>query len=87
MESNESKEQKNDFMKMNVTLSGLLGILSVIVIPILAWAVSAETRLVMHEQSIDMHDKTLIKIENKLDKVNENTTKILIQLQNKEDKQ
>ena len=76
---------KTDFMRTNVTLAELLGVLSVVIIPILVWGVSVETRLVMHKQSIENQEKFGHKMENKMDKIQSTTTEILIELQTKED--
>lgn len=69
-------------MKTPPTMSQVLALLSVIVIPILVWGVSVETRLTSQIlYQIEQNAKSSAKIEVKIDEINKNTVDILIQLE------
>jgi hypothetical protein len=68
-------------MKEAPTMSQVLGLLSVIVIPILIWGVSVETRLTSQLYQIEQNAKAAAKIEVKIDEINKNTINILIVLE------
>ena len=80
-------------MKQTPTIGQVLGILSVLIIPLIVWGVSVETRLteVFYYNKINEEFKN--EIRNKLNKVDEKQdqngfilTDILIELQNKENR-
>lgn len=73
-------------MKEQPTFAQMLGILSVIVIPLIVWGVSVETRFASNIQRIEQNEKMNYKTSQKLDLINDNTTEILVQLQNKENR-
>lgn len=72
-------------MKTNITLSGLLGILATLIIPLILWGVSIETRLVMHQQQLQTQERLIHKIDDGMKDLNKTQMKILIELQRKQD--
>lgn len=73
-------------MRTNITLAGLLGVLSVFIIPLLAWGVSVETRLTMHGQRIQYLETLVEKTYTKLEDLKEDTIDILLELKDKKDR-
>lgn len=72
-------------LKRGLTLQQMLGLLGVIVIPLLIWGISVETRLTRDAIMISQLKETAVKIEEDLDKIDEKVDKILIALEHKED--
>ena len=72
-------------MKENPTMSQLLGILSAIVMPLIIWGVSVETRLTSQIHQIEQNAINNTKIENKSDKINDTTLQILLALEHLKD--
>tara|TARA_R110000782_G_C14602722_1_gene391213 strand:- start:8 stop:226 length:219 start_codon:yes stop_codon:yes gene_type:complete len=68
-------------MKTPPTMSQVLALLSVIVIPIMVWGVSVETRLTSQIYQIEQNARTSAKIEVKIDEINKNTIDILLELE------
>ena len=73
-------------MKTPPTMAQVLGILSVIVISLLAWGISVETRFAESILRIQQNEKNLFETKSKLDKIDETTLKILLELKDKEDR-
>ena len=74
-------------MKKEITLGNLLGILIPIFITIIIWCNSVETRLSVYMNRLETVERTNGKVEAKLDKMDETLTNILIELQNKKNKE
>ena len=74
-------------MKKEITLGNLLGILIPIFITIIIWGNSVETRLSVYINRLETVERTHGKVEAKLDKMDETLTNILIELQNKKNKE
>jgi hypothetical protein len=74
-------------MKREITLGNLLGILIPIFITIIIWGNSVETRLSVYISRLETVERTNGKVEAKLDKMDETLTNILIELQNKKNKE
>ena len=74
-------------MKKEITLCNLLGILIPIFITIIIWGNSVETRLSVYMNRLETVERTNGKVEAKLDKMDETLTNILIELQNKKNKE
>ncbi|MCH2217448.1 MAG: hypothetical protein MK076_05125 [Flavobacteriales bacterium] len=74
-------------MKKEITLGNLLGILIPIFITIIIWGNSVETRLSVYMNRLETVERTNGKVEAKLDKMDETLTNILIELQNKKNKE
>ncbi len=72
-------------MNERPTIAQLLGILSVVVIPIVVWGVSVETRLTSQFFQIEQNAVNNTKIEGKIDKINETTLNILLALEHFKD--
>jgi hypothetical protein len=68
-------------MKTPPTMAQVLAILSVIIIPLLVWGISVETRFTNSIYRIEQNEKRNFKIESKLDRIDENTIKILLDLE------
>lgn len=73
-------------MKREITFGNLLAILVPTFIVILTWGNSVETRLKEHSIRISNLERGQAKIEAKLDEIVDNQTKILIELQNKKNR-
>lgn len=73
-------------MNKQITIAQVLGILSVLVIPLLAWGISVETRFAQSILRIQQNEKNAYEMKAKIDKIDENTLKILLELKDKEDK-
>lgn len=73
-------------MKREITFGNLLAILVPTFIVILTWGNSVETRLKEHSIRISNLERSQAKIETKLDEIVDNQTKILIELQNKKNR-
>jgi hypothetical protein len=73
-------------MKKEITLGNLLAIVIPLVMVLLTWGISVETRIQEHSIRISNNEKTNVKNEQRLMKIEENTVKILVELQNKKDK-
>lgn len=81
-------------MKKEITLGHVIGMFVPVVISILIWGNAVETRIKELYIRLSNVERTSERIEGKIDKVSENvkevddtTTKILIELQNKQDRQ
>lgn len=74
-------------MKKEITLGNLLGILIPVFITVLVWGNSVETRLNEHKIRVEAVERTNGKIEVKLDKMDETLTNILVELQNKKNRE
>ena len=74
-------------MKKEITLGNLLGILIPMFITIIIWGNSVETRLSVYMNRLETVERTNGKVEAKLDKMDETLTNILIELQNKKNKE
>jgi biopolymer transport protein ExbB/TolQ len=68
-------------MKITLTLQHLLGIMSIIIIPLIIWGISVETRFSNSIYRIEQNEKKNTAIEKKIDKISENTQSILIQIE------
>ncbi len=68
-------------MKEPLTLSQILGLLGVIVVPLLIWSISVETRIQMQGQQLHQAAKNSLKLESKIDKIESNTLNILLELE------
>ncbi len=68
-------------MKNPPTMSQVLGLMSVIIIPIIIWGVSVETRFTSNIYRIEQNEKTNTKIEEKIDRIDENTMHTLIEIE------
>lgn len=75
-------------MKQQLTVAHILGILSIIVIPLIVWGISVETRFTAFEAEfnaviyrIEQNEETNVKIEEKVDQINQNTIKTLIEIE------
>lgn len=68
-------------MKITLTLQHLLGIMSIIIIPLIIWGISVETRFANSIYRIEQNEKKNTAIEKKIDKISENTQTILIQIE------
>lgn len=74
-----------DLLKKNsITFANFLGIMTIIIIPLLVWAITLETRLTLHENKIETNERLIYKIEDKLDNLQNTSTRILIELQRKD---
>lgn len=62
-------------------MSQVLGLMSVIIIPIIIWGVSVETRFTSNIYRIEQNEKTNTKIEEKIDRIDENTMHTLIEIE------
>lgn len=74
-----NKPQNNE--KPSLNLSQALALLSVIVVPLLVWGVSVETRFSSSIYRIEQNEKFNIKTEEKIDKILDGNTKILVELE------
>tara|TARA_R110000772_G_scaffold36098_4_gene86652 strand:+ start:9227 stop:9445 length:219 start_codon:yes stop_codon:yes gene_type:complete len=72
-------------MKEPPTMAQVLGILSAIVMPLIVWGVSVETRLTSQIYQIEQNAINNTKIEGKIDKINETTLSILLALEHLKD--
>lgn len=72
-------------MKDNPTMAQVLGILSAIVMPLIVWGVSVETRLTSQIYQIEQNAINNTKIESKIDKIDETTLSILLALEHLKD--
>jgi len=68
-------------MKVTLTLQHLLGIMSIIIIPLIIWGISVETRFANSIYRIEQNEKKNTAIEKKIDKISEDTQTILIQIE------
>jgi len=73
-------------MKKEITLGNLLSIFIPVLMIILAWGNSVEVKLREYDVRLELVERTNEKIENKIDKIQITTTNILIELQNKKDR-
>jgi hypothetical protein len=72
-------------MKESPTMAQVLGILSAIVMPLIVWGVSVETRLTSQIYRIEQNAISNTKINTKIDKINETTLNILLVLEGLKD--
>lgn len=68
-------------MKESPTMAQVLGLLSVIIIPVLVWGISVETRFTAQIYRIEQNERTNAKIENKINRIDENTLNILLEIE------
>lgn len=73
-------------MKKEITLGNLLAIFIPTLIIILTWGNSVETRLKEQSIRIQSVERTNGKVEAKLDNIEKNIVKILVELQNKQNR-
>jgi len=74
-------------MKSQITLGNLLSILIPVFIIVLTWGNSVETRLKESMIRIQQTERINAKIEVQLDKMLDNQTNILVELQNKQNRE
>ena len=74
-------------MKKQFTLGNALAIFVPIIILLLAWGNTVEVQLKEHGVRIELVEKSNEKIEEKLDRIQQTTTDILIELQNKKNRE
>ena len=74
-------------MKKEITLGNLLATIIPLFVIILTWGISVETRLKEHSIRISNTEGANIKNEVRLQKIEDNTIKILLKLENKQDRQ
>jgi hypothetical protein len=82
MESN----KENTEMKKEITVGQLISIMIPIIIMILIWGISVETRFTEFAQRIQLNERSHIKVEKKLEQIDDKLLKILLELQVKKDK-
>ena len=68
-------------MKTNINLSHVLALMSVIIIPLIIWGISVETRFANSIYRIEQNEKKNTAIEKKIDKIADNTQNILIEIE------
>jgi len=73
-------------VKKEITLGNLLAIFIPTLIIILTWGNSVETRLKEQSIRIQSVERTNGKVEAKLDNIEKNIVKILVELQNKQNR-
>ena len=73
-------------MKSQITLGNLLSILVPVFIIVLTWGNSVETRLKEAMIRIEANERVNAKIEVQQEKMLDNQTKILVAMQNKQDR-
>lgn len=73
-------------MKQQITIAQVLGLLSVVVIPLLVWGISVETRFAESLYRIQQNEKNAYEVKLKMNKIDQTTLEILLQLKDKEDK-
>ena len=67
-------------MKKEITLGEFIGALAMLVITLIGWGISVEVRLATHRTQIEH----ILRMESKIDKINETTTDIQIKLAQKQ---
>lgn len=73
-------------LKKGITFSQFLAVLTGIVIPLMIWGVSVETRLTEAFIRITQNEKNYSEMKSDIKQIKNMTTKILIKLEQKKDK-
>ena len=73
-------------LKKGITFSQFLAVLTGIVIPLMIWGVSVETRLTETFIRITQNEKNYSEMKSDIKQIKNMTTKILIKLEQKKDK-
>ena len=68
-------------MNKSPTIGQVLGLLSVIIIPLLVWGISVETRFTASLIRIQQNESQNAKMYTKIDRIETATTNILIQIE------
>lgn len=73
-------------MKDKPTMAQILGLFSVVIIPLLVWGISVETRFTEVLIRVQQNEKFNHITSQKLDKIQNTTNEILINLERKQDR-
>lgn len=82
-------ENKNSDIKMKQqpNLAQVIGLLSVVVIPLLVWGISVETRFTELLIRVQQNERFIQTTSHKLDDIQNTTNEILINMERKQDKE
>jgi len=73
-------------VKKQITLGQAIGFAITIFLVVLAWVGAIQESINRHDERIKFLESSDTKIEKKIDQIQETTTKILIELQNKKNR-